>query len=575
MGVARTISAQPLLKRMRHASCWNRRSTRRRALIIQNWSTCCILPPLTVCNASNARLIENQKHALNSVADSQWSAYKQLQDQVLTQLHDPNVQYATVYALLYQANLKFLTLQKSWQTVVDSATTVGQAMTVLARTETMPIIVVTIIALLLVIAVIVLTGFIVNITISQRLRRLAQLTRRIGRGGTSERAEVQGRDEIAVVSSSINAMLDNIVNLIGEARNRRVQLEQQINILVDEVSGIGQGDLAIQASITADSLGVLAQAFNYTIKQLGALVINFKTLANEVERATLQTYDDMMKVTNDAERQLQHINQVASHMEDMAQASRYVAERIRLLTKVGEEAQLAVTSGRGAISNVVTGIGRINDNVRSTSLRIHELTESSHQIVDIVKIIADIAQQTNRLALDASIQAAMAGENGRAFRAVAENIRRSADSAREQTLGVERTVRQVLESIQAVYIAMRDTEQETTLGIRSSQDAGKAFAIIFEIAQRQAREMETIRQASEQQQQIATVVAQTVQNVSTTTVQSNQSLRIEAARLENVAQLAERLLSSAEVFKLSEDQDIFAQSTGSNAPLLPRTGQLG
>ena len=525
-------------------------------------------------NTSNKRLVVNQENALNSVVNSQWTAYRQLQDQVLAQLHDPNVQYVSVYSLLYQANLKFLTVQKSWQTVVDSATTVGQAMTVLSSTETAPIIVATIIALLLVIAVIAATAFIVNITISQRLERLAQLTRRIGQGGTSERAVVQGRDEIAVVAISINAMLDNIVRLITEARTRRVQLEQQINILVDEVSGIGQGDLAVQASIAADSLGVLAQAFNYTIRQLGALVINFKTLANEVERATLQTYDDMMKVTDDAEKQLQRISQVASHMEDMAQASRYVAERIRLLTKVGDEAQLAVYSGRSAVSNVVTGIGRISDNVHSTSLRIQELTESSQQIVDIVKIIADIAQQTNRLALDASIQAAMAGENGRAFRAVAENIRRSADGARAQTIGVERIVRQVLESIHTVNISMRDTEQETMNGMRSTQDAGKAFAAIFEITQRQTQEMETIRQASERQQHISALVAQTVQSVSETTVQNNQSLRMEAIRLENVAQLAERLLSSAEVFKLREDQDIFAQTTGPDIQLLPETGKL-
>ncbi len=513
---------------------------------------------------TNRHLIGDQQTALDSVTRTQWNGYKQLQDEVLAQLRQPNPDYQPAYANLYQANLKFLDLQKSWQTVVDTATTVGQAVTDLSNSEITPLQLATAIAVTLILVVIFLTALIVNATISQRLGQLALLTRRIARGSTSERAKVGGKDEIQLVASSMNFMLDNIVQLIREAESRHAVLQMQVEKLIAEVRGASDGDLRVQAEVGPDSLGILASFVNHMIRELGALVITFKTLANEVERATLQTYDDMTQLVESADGQVQRIAMATADVENMAHQSRYVAQRVQSLAQVGTEVYQTTQTGRSAVLRNIEGMERIHKNVDHTVSKVQGLEEHSQEINNIVRTIAGIAHQTNRLALDASIQAALAGEAGKAFRAVAEDIRRAAEVAKTQTTSIERIVGKIGEDIQEVTASVRETEAETRLGTKSSREAGTAFDAIFAAINRQAQEIEMIDQAAMQQLAVSGGVVQTMQSVSAATLQSGQSIREEVVRMEGVAQLAERLLLSAEVFKLREDQDIFASKTADN-----------
>ena len=512
----------------------------------------------------NRHLIADQQIALGSVRHIQWNSYKQLQDAVLAQLRQTNPEYQPAYANLYQANLKFLDLQKSWQTVVDTATTVGQAVTDLGNSEIMPLQFATAIAVTLIIAVIFLTAIIVNATISQRLGQLAVLTRRIARGSTAERANVGGKDEIQLVASSMNFMLDNIVQLIREAESRHAVLQMQVEKLIAEVRGASDGDLRVQAEVGPDSLGILASFVNNMIRELGTLVITFKTLANEVERATLQTYDDMTQLVESADGQVQRIAMATADVEKMAHQSRHVAQRVQSLAQVGTEVYQTTQTGRSAVLRGIEGMERIHKNVYLTVSKVQGLEEHSQEINNIVRTISGIAHQTNRLALDASIQAALAGEAGKAFRAVAEDIRRAAEVAKTQTTSIERIVGKIGEDIQEVTASVRETEAETRLGTKSSREAGTAFDAIFAAVNRQAGEIEMINQAAMQQLAVSSGVVQTMQGVSATTFSSGQSIREEVARMERVAQLAERLLLSAEVFKLREDQDIFASQNADN-----------
>ncbi|GER87383.1 hypothetical protein KDW_15450 [Dictyobacter vulcani] len=510
----------------------------------------------------NNHLIANQQDALTSVRQTQWKQYQGFQDQVLADLRQPVPQYEPAYNTLYQANLTFLNLQKSWQTVVDTATTVGQAVTDIGNTEIVPLQIATAVAVALILLVIILTALIVNATISRPLRQLASLTGRIAEGDMSERARVPGRDEINMVATSMNNMLDRIVQLITEAESRHRTLQTQVDKMISEVSAAGEGDLRVQAEAVPGSLGVLASFFNHVIAELGSLVITFKTLANEVERATLQTYDETVQLVSETDNQIQKIAAARSNIDEMANASRDVAQHAQTLSQVGSQVYRTTQSGRNALQRTVDGMGRINNQVHLSASRVQALEEHSQEINNIVRIISGIAHQTNRLALDASIQAAMAGENGKAFRAVADDIRRSAETAKTQTNMIERIVKQIFLDIEAVTHSIQETEQEAATGIQSSQDAGTSFAAIVNAIEQQSNEINTINLAARQQQAASSTVAQIIQDVYTSTLRSGQSIREESTRMERVAQLAEQLLGSADVFKLREDQDIFAQASG-------------
>jgi methyl-accepting chemotaxis protein len=357
------------------------------------------------------------------------------------------------------------------------------------------------------------------------------------------------------------------VRLIQEAQSQRDVLQAQVEKLVSEVSGVGEGDLRIQAEVTADALGVLADSFNYMVEELSSLVVRVKMVAHEVEDSTTMTYERMTQLVENADIQIRHIAQAAVEVERMADSSRQVAERASILLNVAHEARQTAQSGRESVQQSVEGMGRIHENVQQTGNKVQLLGERSREINNIVEAISGIAHQTNRLALDAAIQAAMAGENGKGFGAVAADIRRLAERAKDQANSVARIVRSVREDIGAVAVSMRDTERETSSGAKLAREAGTALESIFSVVERQAREIEVINHMAMQQLQSSSSIVQIMQGVSDSTQQSSASTREASQNMERLARLAEQLLASVEAFKLRENSAYYDPT--SNITLTP------
>jgi methyl-accepting chemotaxis protein len=536
----------------------------------------------------NSTITQDQQNALNAVINPQntlsgeWPAYENSQKREIQLLERIDSQstytpaglnnaYQKAYGILYQANLQFLDLRNSWQQVVNTAVQMGKTVTTVGPSETQPVLISTAIAFIATLFVILTAGYLVNLTITRPLRQLASLTRRIAKGDTSARAKISSHDEIYLVAASMNNMLDNIVHLIQDTQAQRDILQAQVEKLVSEVSGVGEGDLRIQAEVTADALGVLADSFNYMVEELSSLVVRVKMVAREVENSTTMTYERMTQLVEADDIQIQQIADAAVEVEHMADSSRQVADRARVLYNVAREARQTAQTGRDSVRQTVEGMSRINENVLETSTKVQTLGESSREINNIVEVISNIAHQTNRLALDAAIQAAMAGENGKGFGAVAADIRRLAERAKDQASMIARIVRSVGEDIAAAAVAMRDTERETSTGARLAQEAGVSLESIFSVVERQAREIEIINQMATQQLQSSGAVVQIMQGVSESTQQSSASTRDAAQNMERLARLAEQLLASVEAFKLRENQNYFAPT--SNVTITPENEQ--
>jgi len=508
-------------------------------------------------------IISDQQAALDKVVKEQWPAYKQLQDQELALLQT-NPPYSKAYSVLFAANAKFLDLKNSWQQVVNIAENMGKIVTTVGAAETQPILAFTTIALFCTILVVVATGYVVNLTITKPLRQLASLTKRIARGNTNARANVAGHDEISLVASSMNNMLDNIVRLIQEVQFQRDNLQAQVEKLVSEVSGVGEGDLRVQAEVTADALGVLADSFNYMVEELGSLVVRVKMVAHEVESSTVAIFDRLTQLVETGDIQLNQIGEAVVEVERMADSSRQVANRANILYNVASDAQQSAQSGREAVQEAVEGMGRIHVNVQATASKVQTLGERSREINNIVEVISSIAHQTNRLALDAAIQAAMAGENGKGFGAVAADIRRLAERSKDQAGMIAKIVRSVREDIGAAAVSMQDTERETSAGSKLTEEAGIALESIFTAVEHQGQEIETINQMAIQQLQSSSAVEQIMRGISETTQQSTLSTRAASQNMERLARLVEQLRASVEAFKLRENQGYYVPSSNVN-----------
>jgi methyl-accepting chemotaxis protein len=419
--------------------------------------------------------------------------------------------------------------------------------------ETAPFTIGTMLALIASTAVVIVLGYLLNRTITQPLSQLASLAKRIRQGETSARAPITGRDEIAIVASSINTMLDQIVQFIQETQGQRDYLQGRVEHLIHEVSGVGEGNLSIQAEVTSDSLGVLADSFNYMVEALSSLVIRVKRVAFEVENSTTSTQQEMLRLVTTADTQLQQIDRTARTIDAMAQACLQVVERTHILDHAAKEARQTAQQGRQTVQQTLQGIENIHATAQQTASQIQMLGERSQEIDEIVHVLENIAHQTNRLALDAAIQVALNGnaENS-GFGAVADGMRHLAEQTKEQLNTVARNVKRVRTEIVTVAESIQESERETAEEATRIRETGTSLSTIFSIIEQQAAEIGTINRMTEHLLHSAREISQTMNTLSNITTQSSDSTRAVAQKMRQTTLLAQQLRRSVEVFKIKD-----------------------
>lgn len=494
-----------------------------------------------------------QEQDLNQITHTLWPQYQGAQEQVINAMNN-KASASRIHDLMAATATAYTPLANTWSDVTQIADNMSMRMINTNATQINPIIFLTLIAFCSTIVLVTFIGFIAYRSITAPLHQLAMLTRRIARGDMQARAAINTHDEIHLVARSMNKMLDNIVQLIRDAQAQRDILRRQVEQLVREVGCVGEGDLRTQASVSDNPLGILADSFNYMLEELSNLVVSVKVVADDVANSTTSILDCMTQLVETDNIHLQKIDKSSNEVESMAASSRKVAERAQILFDVARAARRDAQMGREAVEQAMGGMGRIGENVQETSVKVQKLDAHSQEIDEIIEVIASIAHQTNRLALDSAIQAAMAGENGKGFGAVAADIRRLAERTKDQAHLITRIIRNVREEIGTVAIAMQDTEQETNNGTRLAQEARDALTAIFEAVEHQAREISSINQMTTRQRQSSRAIVQIMQEVTETTQRSSTNTRIAAKVVERLAYQVDQLRLSVEAFKLRDGQ---------------------
>ncbi|MBV9616321.1 MAG: HAMP domain-containing protein, partial [Ktedonobacteraceae bacterium] len=388
------------------------------------------------------------QHTTLFIVNLQWHNYIQSQNTTLQDLQRIDATKFTVDQA--QANLLYLPLKGNLDNLVALTESISQVVAQVNTGQINPILFGTILAFLFSTLVVFVISYVINLTITQPLRQLVALTQRIARGETNARATITSRDEIYTVATSMNTMLDSIVQLMQDVEGQRDFLQARVDKLITEVSSIGEGDLRRQAEVTNDALGFLASSFNFMIRELSNLVIRVKLVTRQVEALTSTTQYRMSELVKINDHQLHEMMNAVTATQQMADSTRKVTERTQTLYHFALETRQTAHSGRGAVQQAATGMKHIYDNVQATSGKVQLLRDNSREIDNIVSVISSIAHHTNRLALDATIQAATAGANGTGFAAVASDIRRLAEQTKDQAGMIASLVRTVNENISNV-----------------------------------------------------------------------------------------------------------------------------
>jgi len=336
---------------------------------------------------------------------------------------------------------------------------------------------------------------------------------------------------------------------LSERQNRANQ--DAILRLLDEIGNLADGDLTVRAKVTEDMTGAIADSINYTIDELRRLVEGINDAVQQMTAATAEAQTVTGQLLRATERQANEIEQTGQSVTHMAQSMTAVSQNANDTAKVAETSLSAAGKGAHAVQNAIRGMNEIRDQMQETSKRIKRLGESSQEIGEIVQLISDITEQTNVLALNAAIQAASAGEAGRGFTVVAEEVQRLAERSGEATKHIAAIVKSIQRDTQDAVDAMERSTRGVVEGTQTADEADRALREIEQISTRLAGLITSISSATQQQVDSATKVAGNMKVIlgeTQLTTEGTKKTAVSAARL---TELAVELKKSVAGFRLA------------------------
>ncbi len=333
-------------------------------------------------------------------------------------------------------------------------------------------------------------------------------------------------------------------------REQNERNQQAIIRLLDEMEGLADGDLTANATVTEDFTGAIADAMNYTIDQLRSLVSTINDSVARLSNATEETQGISNELAQASKNQAQEITGASAAINEMAVSIEQVSANAAESSQVAEKSVDIAKKGAEVVRNTIRGMDTIREQIQETSKRIKRLGESSQEIGDIVSLINDISDQTNILALNAAIQASMAGEAGRGFAVVADEVQRLAERSGNATKQIEALVKTIQTDTNEAVISMEASTAEVVRGARLAQDAGVALEEIERVSSNLAELIQNISNAARQQAASAGHVSNTMNVIQEITNQTLQGTVNTASSIGKLAELADELRNSVAGFKL-------------------------
>lgn len=321
--------------------------------------------------------------------------------------------------------------------------------------------------------------------------------------------------------------------------------------LMNELQTVAEGDLTQQATVTEDITGAIADSVNYTVEELRTLVAQVQGAVARVTETTQQVDATSTELLAASDEQLREIRETGESVLQMAGRINEVSAQALHSAEVARQSLTAAESGLKAVHDAIGGMNAIRDQIQDTSKRIKRLGESSQEIGEITELISDITEQTNVLALNAAIQAASAGEAGRGFSVVAEEVQRLAERSADATKQIAALVKTIQTDTQDAVAAMERSTQGVVEGARLSDNAGTALGDIDRVSRRLAELIQEISRQALNEAESANVVVSNIQHIFAVTEQTGEGTRSTTQLVRELSKTAEELKQSVARFKIA------------------------
>ncbi|MBW4620310.1 MAG: HAMP domain-containing protein [Cyanosarcina radialis HA8281-LM2] len=406
------------------------------------------------------------------------------------------------------------------------------------------------------------TWFLGRIAARQIKRSTEELQAKIEagiQGNFSTTATVYSEDEFGRLANRFNQMAGVMMAITSEAQRKaqeeeqkKEDLQRQVIRMLDDVEGAARGDLTVQAEVTADVLGAVADSFNLTIQNLRQIVQQVKVAARQVNQESTASESFARNLSGDALRQAEELAVTLNSVQAITDSIKRVADSAKEAETVARSASETALKGGEAVERTVSGILEIRETVAETTRKVKRLAESSQEISKIIAVVSQIASRTNMLALNASIEAARAGEAGRGFAIVADEVRQLADRSAKALKEIEGIVRQIQSDTGSVMTAMEEGTQQVIEGTKLAEQAKRSLEDIIQVSNRIDVLVRSITADTVEQTEQSQTVAQVMQSVEITAQTTSQEAQRVSGTLQDLVSVAQELLTSVERFRVEE-----------------------
>jgi methyl-accepting chemotaxis protein len=389
-------------------------------------------------------------------------------------------------------------------------------------------------------------------SINRPISKLQATVQEVTAGNLEARAKMQGTDELAQLGGAFDNLLDEKVSTLAQAAVENEMLNNSVIEIMKSLGQIAQNDLTIKAPVTGDITGAISDAINLVTSETSDALRQVLSISTNVARASTQVRQRAAEVTSAAEKNGVEVNSASRELEGAATALNLIAQQAQQANASAERAISATSQALGIVSETVRGVSLSRDQIRETEKRLKRLGERSQEITTVVNIINQIAERTSVLALNAGMQAAAAGEAGRGFALVADEVKRLAESARDATRQIGTLVNGIQADSGDTIRTMNETITQVVEISKLAERAGEQMEKTLSATDGLVGSVREIANTTADQAKASSMLLQRAQTIEATnrdTLTQLSSQRDETARL---MQYSKALIDTVRVFKLPE-----------------------
>jgi twitching motility protein PilJ len=382
------------------------------------------------------------------------------------------------------------------------------------------------------------------------VKQLTDFSERLAAADYKARLDANSQDDFGFVAANLNRSVERMAK-VASNQDAQESLQRSVTEFLTIVSQIARGDLTLRGSVTNDALGNVVDSVNYMLDNFTKVLERVRNAAIDVSSSANEILVSSEEMSSGASQQDQEITNTSSAVEELTVSMKQVSNNAEASAEAARRALDAAEQGNRAVRDTLEGMQRIRASVQATAKKIKSLGDRSLEISEIINVINDITEQTNLLALNAAIEAARAGEAGRGFAVVADEVRKLAEHSRTATKDIAALIKAIQAETNEAVVVMEEGTKEVEIGARLADQAGKALDAISSVVRQSAELVQEISLASKQQVRGTEGVANAMQIISNITRQTSQGARQTARTVEQMVKLSEQLNEALSQFRIS------------------------